>query len=170
MPNSRIHTDDNDPELLPGLEPNTLILADQSLRLGFIQLPKLILYAQNLSRDAKLLYALLLGYAWQEQRCFPGYRRLCQEMQASENMVRKYMRELESVRLLSQKRRGLGKTNVYTLSDLRTAKIEVLDPHETAVLKPPKTAVPEPTKTAAPEPKKTAGNKETEQPSVVVQE
>src|SRR5215210_6409554 len=150
MPNSRIPTDDDDAELLSGLEPNTLVLADQSLRLGFIQLPKLILYAKNLSRDAKLLYALLLGYAWQEQRCFPGYRRLCQEMQASENMVRKYMRELETVRLLSQKRRGLGKTNIYTLNDLRTAKIAVLDPHETAVLEPQQSAAPEAPKSAAP--------------------
>ena len=119
-------------------EPDTLVLEDQSLRYGFIQLPKQILYARNLSRDAKLLYAVLLGYAWQKDRCFPGYRRLCADMQASENMVRKYMRELEAVRLLSQKRRGLGKTNIYTLHDLRTSKIEVQEPQETAAPEPSK--------------------------------
>ena len=70
-----------------------------ALQRGFVQLPKLVLYAQHLSRDAKLLYAVLLGYAWQEQRCFPGYQRLCDDMNASENMVRKYMRELEAVHL-----------------------------------------------------------------------
>src|SRR4051794_99870 len=87
-------------------EANTLIIEDASLAYGFIQLPKQILYAKNLSRDAKILYAVLLGYAWQEQRCFPGYSRLCNDMGASENMVRKYMRELEAVALLSQRRRG----------------------------------------------------------------
>src|SRR5215203_7275619 len=86
----------------PAEETDTLLIEDQSLRLGFVQLPKLILYARNLSRDAKLLFAVLLGYAWEKDRCFPGYRRLCQDMQASENMVRKYMRELEAVGLLSQ--------------------------------------------------------------------
>lgn len=120
-------------------EPNTLILEDRSLRLGFLQLPKQVLYARNLSRDAKLLYAILLGYAWQEDRCFPGYHRLCLDMQASENMVRKYMRELEAVGLLSQRRRGLGKTNIYYLHDLRTSKIEVLEHHKTAVPEPKKT-------------------------------
>ncbi len=109
-------------------EPDTLLIEDQSLRYGFIQLPRLVLYARNLSRDAKLLYAVLLGYAWQEGRCFPGYHRLCENMQASENAVRKYMRELESVNLLRQRRRGLGKTNIYTLLDLRTSKIEVQEP------------------------------------------
>ncbi|MBV9279693.1 MAG: helix-turn-helix domain-containing protein [Chloroflexi bacterium] len=121
-------------------EPDTLILEDRSLGAGFIQLPKLVLHARNLSRDAKLLFAILLSYAWQAARCFPGYRRLCEDMQASENMVRKYMRELEAVGLLSQKRRGLGKTNIYTLHDLRTAKLEVLEPQEATVLDPAKTA------------------------------
>ncbi|HEU5198920.1 MAG TPA: helix-turn-helix domain-containing protein, partial [Ktedonobacterales bacterium] len=117
-------------------EPNTLLIEDPILSYGFVQLPKLVLYACNLSRDAKLLYAVLLGYAWQEQRCFPGYTRLCDDLDASENMVRKYMRELEAVHLLSQRRRGQGRTNIYTLHDLRTAKIAVQDRHKNAVLEP----------------------------------
>lgn len=121
-------------------EPDTLIVEDRALRLGFIQLPKLVLQARNLSRDAKLLYAILLSYAWQATRCFPGYRRLCNDMQASENMVRKYMRELEGLGLLSQKRRGLGKTNIYTLHDLRTSHIAVLEPQEEEDPELPKTA------------------------------
>lgn len=111
-------------------EPNTLLLEDATLAHGFVLLPKLILYARNLSRDAKLLYAVLLGYAWQEQRCWPGYTRLCADLEASENAVRKWMRELEAVHLLSQRRRGLGLSNLYTLHDLRTAKIEGLDPQK----------------------------------------
>jgi hypothetical protein len=118
------------------VEPQTLILEDQSLRLGFVQLPKQILYARNISHVAKLLYAVLLGYAFQEAQCFPGYRRLCEDIQASENMIRKHMRELQAVGLLSQKRRGQGKTNIYILHDLRTAKIEVLEPAKIEVQEP----------------------------------
>ena len=131
---------------LPQEEPesNTLLIEDATLSHGFVLLPKLVLYARNLSRDAKLLYAVLLGYAWQEGRCFPGYTRLCDDLDASENMVRKYMRELEAVHLLSQRRRGLGRTNIYTLHDLRTSKIEVQEPHQTAALEPHQTAALEP--------------------------
>lgn len=133
-------------------EPGTLVMEDQSLRYGFVQLPKQVLWAKNLSRDAKILYAVLLGYAWQEGRCFPGYARLCLDLGASENMVRKYMRELEAVGLLRQKRRGQGLTNLYSLPDLRTSKIEVLEPHQprtalSEVQEAQKTEVPEPTKT-----------------------
>lgn len=154
-PYDRSYIDTGDPTF----EPNTLVIADQSLRLGFVQLPKVILYARNISRDAKLLYAVLLGYAWQEQRCFPGYGRLCQDMGASENAVRKYMRELETVGLLSQRRRGLGKTNLYILTDLRTAKIEVQEHHASRTAK---IEVQESPDSAAPEPAKSAGKVETE--------
>ncbi len=153
-------------------EPDTLLLEDQSLRYGFVQLPKLVLYARNLSRDAKLLYAILLGYAWQERRCFPGYNRLCDDMQASENAVRKYMRELEAMDLLRQKRRGLGKTNIYTLLDLRTAKIEVQEPHTSDVRSrtakfdvqdSAKSAAFEPMESAVADPAKSADKIETEE-------
>jgi hypothetical protein len=107
-----------------------------ALQRGFVQLPKVVLYARNLSRDAKLLYAVLLGYAWQEQRCFPCYGRLCADLDASENMVRKCMRELEAAHLISQHRRGQGRTNIYTFHDLRTAHLEVQEHHKRAVVEP----------------------------------
>lgn len=109
-------------------EPRTLVIEDKSLKGGFVQIPRVILHARNLSRHAKILYAILLSYAWQEEECFPGYARLCQDLQASENSVRLYMRELEKAHLLRQRRRGLGKTNLYIIPDLRTAKIEVQEP------------------------------------------
>ncbi len=79
---------------------------------------------RNLTRDAKLLYGFLLSYAWQQGRCFPGYTQLCVDMGASPSIVRKYMGELVAVGLLVQKRRGLGKTNLYTLCSLSTATLE----------------------------------------------
>ncbi len=106
-------------------EPGTLVIEDQSLRYGFVQLPKQVLWAANLSRDAKLLYAVLLGYAWQEASCFPGYDRLSLDMGATRKIVRKYMQELEAIGLVAQKRRGLGLTNLYRLPDLRTARLDI---------------------------------------------
>jgi hypothetical protein len=68
--------------VLEAPEPDTMLIEDVALPRGFVQLPKAVLYARHLSRDAKLLYAVLLGYAWQEQRCFPGYQRLCADLAA----------------------------------------------------------------------------------------
>lgn len=67
------------------------------------------------TRDAKLLYAVLLGYAWQEQRCFPGYQRLCADLEASENAIRKWMRELEDAQLISQRRARAEPTCVSSM-------------------------------------------------------
>jgi len=113
-----------DPDHDSAPEPGTLLIEDETLRAGFTQIPNRVLHASNLSRDAKLLYGFLLSYAWQQGRCFPGYAQLCAAMGASPSIVRKYMHELEVVGLLVQKRRGLGKTNLYTLCSLSTATLE----------------------------------------------
>ncbi len=113
-----------DPDHDGAPEPGTLFIEDETLRAGFTQIPNRVLHARNLSRDAKLLYGFLLSYAWQQGRCFPGYAQLCAAMGASPSIVRKYLHELEAVGLLVQKRRGLGKTNLYTLCSLSTATLE----------------------------------------------
>lgn len=121
----------------------TLIVEDETLKHGFVIIPKNLLFARNLSHSAKILYALLLSYAWQDNFCFPGYERLCADMAVSENVVRRFMSELQQAGIVKQKRRGLGKTNVYTIADLRTANLEAPQPQdmrsrtsESEVLKP----------------------------------
>ncbi|HEY7417135.1 MAG TPA: hypothetical protein VH593_18250, partial [Ktedonobacteraceae bacterium] len=63
-----------------------------------------VLYAHNLSRDAKLLYTILPGYVRLDQHCFPGYKRFCADLEASENVVCAWMRKLKAVHLVSQRR------------------------------------------------------------------
>jgi len=107
----------------PMPEPGTLLVEDETLRAGFTQIPNRVLRASNLSRDAKILCTFLLSYAGQQGSCFPGYTQLCMDMGASPSIVRKYMGELERCGLLVQKRRGLGKTNLYTLRSLSKATL-----------------------------------------------
>jgi hypothetical protein len=92
-------------------------VANAGLRRGFVMLPRTVLLAKGLSRDAKLLYAVLLAYAWQAGSCFPGADRLQEDLGCSINSVTKYLHELRLVGLLTIQRRGQGKTNVYTLHD-----------------------------------------------------
>jgi hypothetical protein len=95
----------------------TLAVANAALRGGFVLLPRTLLHAPGLSRDAKLLYAVLLSYAWQQGSCFPGAERLQHDLGCGKNQVTRYLQELEAAGLVSRRRRGQGKTTVYTLHD-----------------------------------------------------
>ena len=86
-------------------------------RAGFVLLPRAVLHASGLSRDARLLYAVLLSYAWQEGRCFPSHQRLKADLGCGINQVSTYLRELEDAGLVTRRRRGLGHSTVYTLHD-----------------------------------------------------
>jgi hypothetical protein len=92
-----------------------LIGADPVTRHGFTQVPNFILTNKDLSVGAKLTYAMLLKYAWQNDYCFPGQQTLARDMGAAERSVRTYQKELEQGGFLEVKQQGLGKTNLYRL-------------------------------------------------------
>lgn len=92
-----------------------IIGADLATRHGFTQVPNFILTKKDISVGAKLAYAMLLKYAWDNDACFPGQAKLAVDMGAAERSVRTYLKELETDELLEIKQRGLGKTNLYRL-------------------------------------------------------
>ncbi|MGH7940246.1 MAG: helix-turn-helix domain-containing protein [Limisphaerales bacterium] len=103
-------------DILKAKERNIEIVgADLATRHGFTQVPNFILTNSKISVGAKLAYAMLLKYAWDNDACFPGQVTLAQDMGAAERSVRTYLKELEKVELLEIKQRGLGKTNLYRL-------------------------------------------------------
>jgi hypothetical protein len=96
-----------------------IVIEDDLLREGFVALPKIVLHLKGLSVGAKVVYAALLGYAWQEGSCFPGQRRLATDLDIGLRSTVRYIQELQQEGLLKVTRRGLGKTNVYTLPRLK---------------------------------------------------
>lgn len=82
---------------------------------GFTQIPNFILKAPELSVGAKVTYAMFLSYAWHNDSCFPGQERLAQDMGMSRSRVTEFIGELEKAGLIGIERRGLGKTNIYTI-------------------------------------------------------
>src|SRR4051812_17387055 len=92
-----------------------IIGADLATRHGFTQVPNFILTKNDISVGAKLSYAMLLKYAWDNDACFPGQSKLAVDMGAAERSIRTYLKELETAGLLEIKQRGLGKTNLYRL-------------------------------------------------------
>jgi hypothetical protein len=65
-----------------------IIGADPVTRHGFTQVPNFILTKKELSVGAKLAYAMLLKYAWDNGACFPGQVKLAEDMGAGERSVR----------------------------------------------------------------------------------
>jgi len=92
-----------------------IVGADPITLHGFTQVPNFVLTKKEISVGAKLTYAMLLKYAWNDQACFPGQLKLAEDIGAGERSVRTYLKELESVGILEIHQRGLGKTNLYRL-------------------------------------------------------
>lgn len=117
------HMDKAKGEISPGelepLEPNTLIVENEALRKGFTIIPNYILRDPSVSVGAKIIYTLLLSYAWQEGSCFPGQLRLANDLGLKERMVRYYLTELKTQGFIDIRRRGQGRTNVYVIKDMR---------------------------------------------------
>ncbi len=84
---------------------------------GFTQVPNTVLLDPTLSRDARFLYTLLLQHARPRTGYVVrvGYVRLCALMDASEDLVRRTMRELVAAGIVAQTRRGRGLVNIYRL-------------------------------------------------------
>lgn len=82
---------------------------------GFTQVPNCVLNSKDLSFSAKVVYAKLLSYAWNNDRVFPGQERMAEELGSTQQTVSRAVVELETVGYLEIKRRGLGRTNLYTL-------------------------------------------------------
>ena len=65
---------------------------------------------------AKLAYATLLSYAWQNDFCLPGQVRLAKDMGTTLRSVVRYIQELEKEQFLTVKRRGEGRPNIHELN------------------------------------------------------
>ena len=82
---------------------------------GFTQVPNCVLKNLDLSAGAKLVYAMLLSYAWYNDAVYPGQDTMAKEMGAGKRSIVRFIAELEKIGYLEVKRRGQGLTNVYVL-------------------------------------------------------
>jgi Helix-turn-helix domain len=90
--------------------------SDPIARHGFTQLPNFILRNPAISIGAKTVYALMISYAWHNNFCFPGQKRLAEDMGMGIASVNRFVKELEDCSLIEIERRGQGKTNYYTIN------------------------------------------------------
>jgi hypothetical protein len=81
---------------------------------GYTQVPNAILEAP-LSTGAKLVYAMLLKYAWSNDFCFPGQVRLAEDLRVTDRSIRNYLTELRDDGYIHVTQQGLTKPNLYRL-------------------------------------------------------
>jgi Helix-turn-helix domain len=72
-----------------------------------------VLESSAISPGAKLAYAMLLKYAWQNDFCFPGQDRLAKDMGVSLRSTNPYIQEPERKSFTNITQRGQGRPNLY---------------------------------------------------------
>ena len=82
---------------------------------GFTQVPNFLLKDPKLSANAKIVYSMLLSYAWNNSCVFPGQERMAEDIGSSQPTIARAVKELEEHGWLEIQRRGQGKTNIYVL-------------------------------------------------------
>ncbi len=107
---------------------------DDALRDGFTQIPNAIVRHPGIPPGAKVAYAVLLSYAWKDDRCFPGQDRMSTDMAVSKPSVIAYLKQLQQAGLITITRRGQGKSNIYTLPALRSKESLLQEVKKTAPL------------------------------------
>lgn len=102
----------------------TVIVKDPSLRQfegGFTAVPNRVLTNTELILAARMVHAMLLKYAWQDDFCWPAQQRLGRDLGLKDRMVRYYLEELRKARLIDWKRQGLNRPNLYYILGLPAA-------------------------------------------------
>ena len=82
---------------------------------GFTQVPNFLLKDPTISANGKVVYSMLLSYAWTNNMVFPGQERMAEDLGTSQPTIARAIKELESRGWLEVQRRGQGKTNLYIL-------------------------------------------------------
>jgi helix-turn-helix protein len=98
----------------------TVVLQDEGLRKlkGFVQIPKAVLLCKEITYGAKVAYSILLGYAWQDEFCFPAQESLANDLGCSVRQARRFLVELKEFKFIAWQQTGLNKPNVYYLLPL----------------------------------------------------
>jgi DNA-binding transcriptional MocR family regulator len=80
----------------------------------FAQIPYTVLFDQRISRDARLLYAVLQSHWWKHGECLASHATLAAEIGVKERMVRSYLSELVRAGHVVKRRRGRGRSVAYS--------------------------------------------------------
>lgn len=81
-----------------------------------VSIPNPILFDKRVSSTAVRVYGLLQIFAMWKDHCYPGHKRLAEFLKVAESTIRRALKNLEETNWIKIKRRGQGKTNIYTIT------------------------------------------------------
>ena len=82
----------------------------------FAPIPNSLLERTDISHGAKLCCGRLIQYAGKNGIAYPKIETLAQQIGSSKQAVIRFIKELKEHKILTTKRQGLGKPNIYYLS------------------------------------------------------
>jgi len=115
----------------------TVIIKDEALKRfqgGFTSIPNVVLRNSKLSIGARITYAMLLKYAWQDDFCWPAQAKIADDLGLKARMVRYHLDELKKHKLIDWKRQGLNRPNIYYI--LRLPEPEPVSPDRQYIATP----------------------------------
>src|SRR4051794_31524094 len=80
----------------------------------FAKIPYSVLFDRTLSRDARLLYAVLVTHWWKHGECFASHATLAEELGVKERMLRNYLSELLRAGHIVKRPRGRGRAVAFS--------------------------------------------------------
>ncbi len=97
-----------------------VIVENEMMRAGFAALPYVVLRDTKLSIGARLTYAVLLSYAWQNNSTFVGQDKMAEDMGISERQLQRYLYELRDSKYVDISRKDKRFNNTYVIKDVKT--------------------------------------------------
>jgi len=101
-----------------------VVIQNQMLKAGFASFPYMVLRDKGLSIGAKMAYAFLLMYAWQEGSTFAGQETIAQEMGISDRHLRRFLTELKKHGYIDIERKDRRFNNTYIILDKLPTKLK----------------------------------------------
>jgi hypothetical protein len=109
-----------------------IVIENELLRAGFAAFPYLVMRDKELSTGARLTYAFLLMYAWQEGSCFTKQASMAEMMGVSSRQLQRYLYELRATGYILITREDKRFNNTYILLDKRPTKLKKRPEHHRA--------------------------------------
>ncbi len=97
-----------------------VVIENEMLRAGFAAMPYVVLRDIKLSIGARLSYAVLLSYAWQNDSTFVGQEKMAKDMGISERQLQRYLYELRDGGYVEISREDRRFNNTYIIKDVKT--------------------------------------------------
>lgn len=103
-----------------------IVVENEMLKAGFAALPYLVMKDKALTLGARMTYAFLLMYAWQEGSCFAGQEQMAAEMGISRAQLQRYLYELRDTHYIRIERVDKRYNNTYVLLDTKPGKLKAM--------------------------------------------